>query len=137
MKKPLPTRASGFVLFGQTNHSTGNYFFTILINDTAAYRKFFPVALAFFQRALAAAASFVRAAALILRRAFLPGLAADFRPLTFAHRARCAAAILRLPAVLIFRCLRGAAAPMVPPNSRASLFCNDSILCLMLAARRN
>jgi len=58
--------------------------------------------LAFFQRALAAAAIFALVAALILRLAFLTGVAADFRPLTFAHRALAAAAIFRLPAALIF-----------------------------------
>jgi hypothetical protein len=77
------------------------------------------------------------AAALILRRAFFTGFAADFRPLTFAHRALAAAAIFRLLAALIFRRLRGAAAPAVPANSPASFFCNVSILCLMPAARRN
>ena len=51
------------------------------------YNVFFPAALAFFQRALAAAAIFARPAALILRLAFFTGFVADFRPLTFAHRA--------------------------------------------------
>ena len=101
------------------------------------YSLFLPSALAFAQRALAAAAIFARAAALILRRAFLTGSAADFRPLIFAHRALAAAAIFRLPAALIFRRLRGAAAPSVLPNSRVNCFCNDSILCLILAARRS
>jgi len=101
------------------------------------YNVFLPAALAFFQRALAAAAIFALAAALILRLAFLTGFAADFRPLTFAHRALAAAAILCLPAALIFRRLRGAAAPAVLPNSRDNAFCSDSILCLMPAARRN
>jgi hypothetical protein len=101
------------------------------------YSVFFPVALAFFQRALAAAVIFARAVALILRLAFLTGFVADFRPLTFAHLALCAAAILRLPAALIFRRLRGTSASAVLLNSRASLFCNDSILYLILAARRN
>ena len=114
------------------SHSHGR-----LAQQAASYSVFFPAALAFFQRALAAAAIFALAAALILRLAFLTGLAADFRPLTFAHRAFCAAAIFRLPAALIFRRLRGAAAPAVLPNSRASSFCSDSILCLMSAARRN
>jgi hypothetical protein len=94
--------------------------------------------LAFFQRALAAAAIFALAAALILRLAFLTGFAADFRPLTFAHRALAAAAIFRLPVALIFRRLRGAAAASpVLPNSRENSFCSDAILSLMSAARRN
>src|SRR5208282_2678047 len=101
------------------------------------YNVFLPAALAFFQRALAAAAIFALAAALILRLAFLTGFAADFRPLTFAHRALAAAAIFRLPAADILRRLRGEAAPSVLTNSRASAFCSDSILCLIPAARRN
>jgi hypothetical protein len=107
------------------------------IQQVVPYSVFFPAALAFFHRALAAAAIFALAATLILRRAFLTGFVADFRLLTFAHRAFCAAAIFRLPAALIFRRLRGAAASSVLPNNRASFFCSDSILCLMLAARRN
>jgi len=101
------------------------------------YRVFLPAALAFFQRALAAAAIFALAAALILRLAFLIGFAAGFRPLTFAHRALAAAAIFRLAVALSLRRLRGAAAPAVPPNSRTSCFCSDSILCFRLAARRS
>jgi len=84
------------------------------------YSLFLPAALAFAHRALANAANFLRADALIVRLTFLTGFAADFRPLTFAHRARCAAAIFRLPAPLILRRLRGAAAPAVPTNSRES-----------------
>ena len=55
--------------------------------DCLGYSEFFPAALAFFQRALAAAAIFARPDALILRRAFFTGFAADFRPLTLAHLA--------------------------------------------------
>jgi len=76
---------------------------------SARYSVFLPAALAFFQRALAAAAIFARLAALILRLAFLTGFAADFRPLTFAHRAFWAATILALPAALILRFFFGAA----------------------------
>ena len=137
IEKPLPKRASGFVSFRQTNHSSGNHRFTFQDCSRAAYSVFFPAALAFAHLALTSCASRLRPAALILRRAFLPGLAADFRPLTFAQRARAAAAILALPAALSFRRLRGAAAAAVPLNSRANFFCNVSILCLMLAARRN
>jgi hypothetical protein len=64
--------------------------------------------LAFFQRALAAAASLARAAALILRLAPFIGFADTLFPLTFAHRALAAAAILALPAALIFRLFFGA-----------------------------
>lgn len=96
-----------------------------------------PAALAFAQRFLAAAEIFALAAALISRLAFLTGFAADFRPFIFAHLARCAAAIFRLPAVLIFRRLGGEVALSGLANSRESCFCSDSILCLMLAARSN
>lgn len=96
-----------------------------------------PAALAFAQRFFAIAESFALAAALILRLAFLTGFAADFRPFTFAHRARCAAAIFRLPAVLIFRRIGGEVASSVLLNILKSCFCNDSILCLMPAARCN
>ena len=101
------------------------------------YSVFLPAALAFFQRALAAAAIFALAVALILRLAFLTSFAVDFRPLTFAHLARWAAAILRLPAALILRRLRGAAVPSVLANSRVISFSSDSILCFRSAARRN
>src|SRR5208282_3931322 len=101
------------------------------------YNVFLPAALAFFQRALAAAEIFAFAAALILRLAFLTGFAADFRPFALAHLARCAAAIFRLPAALIFRRLTGVVTPAVLPNSRESCLCSDSILCLRLAARCN
>jgi|GEM_PF-5738048 hypothetical protein len=69
----------------------------------ARYSVFLPAALAFFQRALAAAAIFARLAALILRLAFLTGCTDDFRPVAFAHRAFWAATILALPAALILR----------------------------------
>ena len=64
------------------------------------YSLFFPAALAAAQRFFAAAAIALRAAALILRFGFRviefsPGVAL---PLSFAHRARCAAAIRALPA---------------------------------------
>ena len=101
------------------------------------YSFFLPAALAFAHRALAMVANFLRTDALILRLAFLTGFAPVFRPLTFAHRARAAAAILRLAAALILRRLWGAAAPAVPANNRENSFCSDSILCLMRAARRN
>ena len=102
MKKPLPKQASGFVSSGQPI-SQPEPIFAALIGDKIAYSVLRPAAFAFFQRALAAAAIFALAAALILRRAFLPGLAAGFRPLTFAHRAFWAAAILALAAALILR----------------------------------
>lgn len=58
-----------------------------------------PRALALAQRAFAAAAIFARAAALILRTAFL-GVFADC-PFCLAHLALCAAAILARAAALI------------------------------------
>ena len=84
------------------------------------YSLLFPAALAFAQRFFAAAEIFALAAALILRLAFLTGFTADFRPLTFAHLARCPAAIFRLPAALIFRRLTGLAVSALLPNSRES-----------------
>jgi hypothetical protein len=96
--------------------------------------------LAFFHRALAAAAIFARATALILRLAFFTGFATDFRPFTFAHRAFCAAAIFALPAALILRLFFGAPAAtgfIEAPKIRPSSFSSDWILSFMLAARRN
>ena len=135
MKKPLPKQASGFVSSGQPI-SQPEPIFAALIGDKIAYSVLRPADFAFFQRFLIAAAILARAAALILRRAFLTGLAADF-PLTFAHRAFWAAAILALAAALILRRLPGAAEPAVLPSRPASFFCSDSILCLMPAARRS
>ena len=96
--------------------------------DCLGYSEFFPAALAFFQRDLAAAAIFARPAALILRLAFLTGFATDFRPLTFAHRARAAAAIFALPAALILRFFFGATAAtgfIEAPKIRPSSFSSD------------
>ena len=108
--------------------------------DIIRYSVFFPAALAFFQRALAAAAIFALAAALILRLAFLTGFSAVFCPLTFAHRAREAAAILALPAALILRFFFGATVVLdfvEVTKIRPSSFSSDWILSFMLAARRN
>ena len=102
------------------------------------YRVFLPAALAFFQRALAAAAIFALAAALILRRACLTGLPADFRPLTVAHRALAAAAILARPAALIFRLFFDAELPWPgAPTIWLSFFSREAIRSLIPAARRN
>ncbi|MFZ0825802.1 MAG: hypothetical protein WAO02_00110 [Verrucomicrobiia bacterium] len=104
------------------------------------YSEFLPWALAFFQRALAAAAIFALAAALILRRAFFAGFAGDFLPLTFAQRSFCAATILALPAALIFRrCFRttGVAGLAGEPKIRPSSFSSDCIFSFSAAALRN
>jgi hypothetical protein len=104
------------------------------------YSLFLPAALAFFQRALAAAAIFARLAALIFRLAFFTGFAADFRPLTFAHRALCAAAIFALPEALILRLFFGAATAtglVEEPKIWLNSFWRNWILSLMSAARRN
>ena len=96
--------------------------------------------MAFFQRALAAAAIFALAAALIFRLTFFTGFATDFRPFTFAHRARAAAAIFALPVALILRFFFGATevkAFVEAPKIRPSSFSSDWILSFMLAARRN
>jgi hypothetical protein len=96
--------------------------------------------LAFFHRALAAAAIFARLAALILRLVCLTGFAAGLCPLTFAQRALAAAAIFALPAALILRFFFGATAVLdfvEAPKIRPSSFSSDWILSFMLAARRN
>jgi hypothetical protein len=62
----------------------------------APYSIFFPAALTFAHRALAAAAIFALAAALILRRLF--GAASRFANFTLAHLALAAAAIAARPA---------------------------------------
>jgi hypothetical protein len=99
-----------------------------------AYSLLFPSALAFAQRALAAAASFARPAALIFRRFF----GAALPPLIFAHLARCTAAMAALAALDIlrrFRPLRGEEAPLsVMPASSSFSF---SISSLMEIAFRN
>ncbi len=62
----------------------------------------FPAALAFFHRALAKADNLALAAALICRLGF-DVVFAGADPLSFAHLARAAAAILARPAALILR----------------------------------
>ncbi len=61
----------------------------------------FPAALAFFHRALAKADNLALAAALICRLGFDVAFAGG-DPLSFAHLALAAAAILARPAALIF-----------------------------------
>jgi hypothetical protein len=115
-----------------------NHFPVTRTHVAVAYSDFRPWALAFAQRAFAAAAIFALAAALILRLGFwadLPGLVAAW---ILAHRARAAAAILALLAALIFQCFRGAgAASRELPGNWFSSRWSDSILSLMSAARRN
>lgn len=101
-----------------------------------SYSDFFPAALAFAHLALADSARRLRTAALTLRLRLAVAFG-GLAPLCFAHRARCAAAILALAEALILRRLRGAAGPSVLPSSRASFFSSDSILSLTSAARRN
>jgi len=65
-----------------------------IVQPGLPYSLFLPAALAFFQRALGCRRNFRTARSLIFRSAFFTGFAADFRPLTFAHRALCAASNL-------------------------------------------
>jgi hypothetical protein len=106
-----------------------------------SYNRFLPAALVFFHLALAAAAIFARAAALILRR-ILAGLEAvgAVVPFTFAHRARWAAAILALAAADMCRFFGAFAAggPEVsswPPAIEAIWVSKDSICSLRATMR--
>lgn len=99
-----------------------------------------PDAFAFAHRARAAAAIFALAAALNVRRGFElfaragPPLAA----LYFAHRALCAAAIRARPAALILMpLLPETRSGALPPKTRLSSSCSDSIFSLTSASRRN
>ena len=81
-----------------------------------SYNDFLPAALAFAQRALAAAEILALAAALIppfLLGAGLAGFAAGFAHLSFAQRSLAAALILALAAALIVNFFLGAKAPAV------------------------
>jgi hypothetical protein len=88
-------------------------------------RLFFPAAFAFAQRAFAVAAIFARPAALIFRRFF--GATVAFAPFTFAHLARCAAAMAALAALDIFL-LPEAFLDVAPPAKIAASW--DSILSM-------
>ncbi|HUA37634.1 MAG TPA: hypothetical protein VMA35_04450 [Candidatus Sulfopaludibacter sp.] len=103
------------------------------------YSLFFPAAFALAHLNFAALAIFALAAALILRLAFLTGFEADFRPLAFAQRALCAAAILFLPTALIFLRLLGADSLPAPSELKSLLSCfsSDWIFCFSVAALSN
>jgi len=96
------------------------------------YSDFRPAALALAQRALAAAAIFARAAALILRRVVLRPFPFPF---TLAQRALCAAAILARALALIVRL--PFPDPAAPPKIFPSSFSSESICSLIAAARLN
>jgi hypothetical protein len=84
------------------------------------------------------AESLALAAVLILPLAFFTGFTDTLFPLTFAHLARAAAAILALLAALIFRCFFGAELAWAgAPRIWLSLVSKDAIWTLIPAARRN
>ena len=99
----------------------------------------------FAQRALAAAAIFAFAAALILRLVAKGFGATLFASLIFTQRAFWAAAILALPAAVNFlrTCLlafRGVGIPLLFPsngNNFSNWVCNTTIWSLRFAARLN
>ena len=83
--------------------------------------------------------NFLRADALIVRLVFLTGFTDNFFPRFFDQRARAAAAILALPATLIFRRFLGAGVlvVLVDPKSLTNLFSSDSICPFNVAASFN
>jgi len=84
------------------------------------YNLFLPAALALAHRALASRESRLRPAALIFRLGLATALA-GVAPRSFAHRARCAAAILALAEALIFQPPRPRLpVPLVPPSRWSS-----------------
>lgn len=109
-----------------------------LVRGRVPYASFFfPVAFNFAHRAFVRAESLALATALIFRLPCLTG-AVCFPALTFAHRARCAAAILARVAALRVERLPFPAGPLdIPPRRLLSSASSVSICSLIEAARRS